>query len=151
MFCTNCGTQIEKDDRFCINCGKPVTTSITSNIIEEGHSKMEVKQIKKEEDDKKANILCILSLLFTYGLNIFPILSYRNNYNTGSRFLSGFSGLFPLIGLVLMIIARVKYPNNKFAKVVMWIYIISLLGMVLLFIVVMIACYSIISSCRGMG
>lgn len=130
MFCINCGTKIEENDSFCINCGKPVT----KGNIQEEHLKTSEEQI---EENNKANILCILSLLFTYGLNI-PLFLYGSS----DSILSDFSGLSTLIGLILMSIARVKYPNNKFAKIIMWIYIISIVGIITLLIVTIITCYN---------
>jgi hypothetical protein len=48
---------------------------------------------------------------------------------------------FPLAGIVFMIIGRVKYPSNKFLKVVMWIIIITEIVTVVAAAIIVITCF----------
>lgn len=165
MFCRNCGEKLEDGDRFCIKCGTPIVQQheIGNIIQEENNSNNQLNQLNaavvnnkvidnnmSEEDKKNANMLCIISLILTYGSGIFPIFSVLENPDSNNIF-SILCSMGPLIGLVLMIIARIKYPNSKFAKVVMWIYIINIIIMMIGLLLLIITCYAAIQSCSGMG
>ena len=57
-----------------------------------------------------------------------------------------------LIGLILMINVRVKYPKNKTGKIAMWLYIITTsIEILLLILVLMFLTFTLIScvSCIG--
>ena len=63
--------------------------------------------------------------------------------------MSGLLGIAPLAAIVIMIVVRVKYPKNKFGKVLMWIYIIELILTMLLLLIIIITCAGILHDCRG--
>lgn len=117
---------------------------------------------QKAERRKKANILCFISL----GLHFAPELilgimagimqSVSGTLSNGSSSSEIFSTISSMVlgstyiaSWVFMIIARVKYKESKFAKVLMWIYI----GMVALYvigIIILIAmCAYILKDCQG--
>lgn len=52
MFCEKCESKLKENDKYCINCGARVIYSSNQNI--------------SSEDNKKANKLSLLSLLFLY-------------------------------------------------------------------------------------
>ncbi len=154
MFCNNCGTKINPGDGFCTKCGTPAQ-GVTINTTT-------VNSVVNPEDNKKANNLCILSLILKYGVGIvigiiFSILSSMGNYTSSSAansigsaiavVLYGLSGISEIAALVIMIIVRVKYPKNVFGKVLMWIYIVEIILAMLSIIILFAMCYSIISSC----
>ena len=60
-------------------------------------------------------------------------------------------GVLIVTGWVLLIVARVKYPKNTFAKVVMWVYIVLMilgfLFMVAVGIFIIYTCNECVSSC----
>ena len=157
MYCPNCGEKMEEKDNFCIKCGTPKNntigvesnipnTQISSTSINNGQQKpIKVDNIS-EEDNRKANLICTISLILTYGYSLFSKLISYGNSNISEIF-DSFAGLAPLIGLVLMIYARVKYPNNKFAKVLMWIYIINVIIAIVGMIIIVATCTSMIQSC----
>ena len=135
MYCRNCGTKIDDNESFCTNCGTP-KENINNNVP----TKVEVKNTEMSpEDTKNANLLCILSLVLTFGSDailgvimvVFPPLG---------SILSSISPLCNLAGLVLMIVARVKYPKSKFAKILMWVYIGLFIASILLVVLVIVAC-----------
>ena len=92
-------------------------------------------------------LLCIIALVLLFVplpaimfisdvTSLFTDETPKDFYNVTYSLLT----LCPLAGIVLMIIARVKYPQSRFAKVVMWIFIcISLKQVVPLFIISRIA------------
>lgn len=99
------------------------------------------KKPTTKEDEKKANSICILSLLFLVVPIFLRILSLLamvicisiidNEFldNTTSIFdsissvLASFSGKSFVASMVLMIVVRTKYPSNTFGKVLMFIFI----------------------------
>ena len=102
-----------------------------------------------EKDEHTANMLALFSLIFGFGADLLigaigMILPDLKDLLTNL----GIVGGLPLLGLILMIVARVKYPQNKFAKVVMWIYIASAILTVLAVIILFATC---IAACRGLS
>ena len=139
MFCEKCGKEVKKDNRYCWNCGSVLDKQKVENashISTENNQSMQSKQ-----ENKIANLLCILSLIFGFGSGIIEIffLDLIKNESIVNT-INNIIGIFPLIGLVLMIVARVKYPKSIFAKVLMWIYIIVISLCVTAFIVIAMAC-----------
>lgn len=76
-------------------------------------------------------------------------------YNVVSGVLGSVGGASRIAAWVLMIVARVKCPQNKFAKVLMWVYIGILIASVLAAIVLIIflaaMCHACTEDCSGMG
>lgn len=113
---------------------------------------------EKAARKKKANILCFISL----GLHIVPGIisgiftaimesiskSGGSSDITSTIMASLFSGTY-IASWVLMIIARVKYKESKFAKVLMWVYIGILALYVIAAIVVIATCAYILKDCHG--
>ena len=79
-------------------------------------------------------------VLYFAGSAVVTLISYFFPGDSRDAFMS-LSGFCPLAGIVLMIIGRVKYPTNKFLKVVMWIIIGSIILGLFLFILFVIWCY----------
>jgi len=126
MYCTNCGEKFTKEYKYCPNCGNKIeTTNITYSD-------------SKIEDEKQANILCVISLILTFGSSL---LDKGIDYLIPNNYSSVITSLGPLSGLVLMIIARVKYPKSVFAKVLMWVYIVLILLAIIAFIVLVVSCF----------
>ena len=126
MYCAKCGTLLVSGNRFCTNCGSPIPQLGTS--VPSGEYVSVVSQ--SDENNKKANILCIVSLvLYFLGPIVFNIILSAINFILED--ISFFALLIPsisprLIAFILMIVARIKYPDSKFAKALMWIYVILL-------------------------
>ncbi|SFC17137.1 hypothetical protein [Ruminococcus albus] len=97
------------------------------------------------EDKKKANTMCIISLLLMFCVNPLIVEISRNGYENITS-ISGFSGL---AALILMIYVRVKYPKNTFGKVLMIVYIVFfVLGLIWLTLI-MAMCASCMKDCHG--
>lgn len=84
------------------------------------------------EYNKKANILCIISLL---------LVSYVPSL-TGS--VNGY-WLCKVIAFILMVYVRIKYPKNKFGKYIMIFYITT----IILYIVFISMLVNGLQSCQG--
>lgn len=116
------------------------------------------------ERDKKANTLCIISLILAAaGVFIIPAISAATGsfftvdpsssevmqeiVETANLFPAFGSGFCTLAALVLMIIARVNYPKNKFAKILMWVYITAIAVEVLITIALIVTCIYFLNQC----
>lgn len=118
------------------------------------------KKYISPEDNQKANIMCVISLVCHF---IVPFLgsfllggmtssfSETNDVSAGSTITSLFSLIVScsyLASWVLMIIVRVKYKNNTFGKVIMWIYIILLALGIIAVIILIVTCVNILRECN---
>ena len=112
----------------------PTQSSISGNVFN-----ME----KSPDNKKKANILSIISFLLMYGVALLNYLLYTI-YDIN---ILPISILSFLVGFILMIYVRVKYPKNYLAKVLMILYmILMILG--LIFVITVIAwCESCMKDC----
>ena len=103
---------------------------------------MPMPYVQRQQSDNTANILCYVSIgLMALG---FP-MSFLGTILVG--------GLFFIAALVLMIIVRVKYPQNQFGKVLCIVYIvlaaIALILTIAAMIIIAIVCNQIISDCES--
>ena len=114
-----------------------------NTVIENTEEKINYN-IEEKEADKKANKLCIISLLIIIIPNILAyIFEIRSDLMI---FLAAFG---PLIAYVIMIYARVKYPNNTFGKILMALYILGIIVLIIAFCVSIISCINNPPSCPG--
>ena len=127
------------------------------------------KAFQDEEEKKKANTLCFISLglyLLPYVLNFIYYwisvgsIDYSNIDNldyggrsSGAYLISGLNFISYIAAWVTMIVARVKYKNSTFAKVLMWVYIGMLILGIIAVIIIVVACAamfnSVLSNCPG--
>ena len=144
MYCKNCGEKIEDGKLECTKCGTKVEDKkeeiIKAEIVNNSSSQVNNNSVPSAEDEKNANLLCVISLILYFGSSAISGLLYSISSISGS-YVANIGGLCPLAGIVLMIIARVKYPKNKFAKVLMWVYIIFTLLAIVGAIIVVAACF----------
>jgi hypothetical protein len=98
------------------------------------------------EDKKKANTLCWISLIIGHGINILTYVLKQVSQTEGYPI----TALTSLAALILMIYVRVKYPKNKFGKVLMIVYIIEAVLLIIGMIAIAIMCGSFMRDCSGM-
>ena len=109
---------------------------------------------------KKATILCIISLVCQFAPEVFG--GIFSGIVEGIGEMSNSSALEPLTYIssmlvggtyiaswVLMIIARVKYKESKFAKVLMWVYIGILVASVIAIVLIVAMCAYMLKDCQG--
>lgn len=163
MFCGKCGKELISGAKFCQYCGS--TQDLQENQVDlpaktEVASYIETNNnIEKPVDNHQANVLCTISLLLYFVLPIFSIVIayimavFKEDMSPVVslvfNLMLSVSSMGRLAAYVLMIIARVKYPTSKYAKVVMWIYIILLVIELIVAAILIIACGFAIGSCIG--
>ena len=121
-------------------------------------------QYQEQQNNKKANILCTVSLILgLLGAIVFPLVyaqmdpwfSTDPSASTFESELIATANLLPIVlivlftltGFVLMVIARTKYPRNVFAKILMWLYIVGIIIYVIMVIAVVVAFFWLLSQC----
>ena len=157
MFCTECGKKLAKNVKFCSGCGKEVKEAITeTQYVEE-----KVVVSKPQDNNHLANVLCTISVSLYFGMPFITfifycftggLMSYGDDYTTAiasffSSIVGILSSLSTLAAYVLMIVARVKCPQNTFGKILMWVYIALFVMGIVMSIVLMVACVGILASC----
>ncbi len=136
MQCNKCGKEGIENNKFCDNCGTEITNTDKVSKTQEIYNKDRNTNIdnktskQKELNEKKANILCILSLLLTYSgvlinkvVELFPHSKLINFLYLSSYFTYG----TPLLGIIIMANVRIKYPENNLSKLFMWLIMISII------------------------
>ncbi|MBO4867538.1 MAG: hypothetical protein J5582_13425 [Ruminococcus sp.] len=101
--------------------------------------------VETPEDKKKANRLCIISLILMFCIN--PLVVAISRFGNDS--ISFLNGLSSIAAFILMIYVRVKYPKNIFGKVLMIVYIALIILSLISLILIMAMCASIVRDCRG--
>lgn len=114
--------------------------------------------MNNDDSNKKVNTLCWISLaclIAPFILSVFYSSFLENTAMEKNEILSGiFEFIFTvaeILGVVLMLYVRIKYPKNIFGKVVMWLYIIALVIIILLIIFVITLCDGCITGLVGCG
>lgn len=112
------------------------------------------------EENKKANLLCIVSLicelyavgyLFSGGLRrIFDLRTEEISrvIFAADKVLEIMAGIAFIAGIVILILTRVHYPANKFSKILIWIYVIAILLIIIAFVLFIVAC---VTACNEIG
>ncbi|MBP5269014.1 MAG: hypothetical protein J6Z29_10710 [Ruminococcus sp.] len=113
------------------------------DLPEYAYSGLPYSSEESPEDKKRANNLCLISLILGHGLSLFSyILTQIIDMHTYSIF-----GTAGLIAFILMIYVRVKYPKNKFGKVLMILYIVEIIIAIIALIAIIAACASCLNDC----
>ena len=155
MKCSKCGKELNKTDAFCSNCGEPVKkeeepkTEEKNDVIVEKVSG-EKKIVSFMENDQ---FFCTLSLILYFGSGLIEtLIAMLVKSVPALKGLMALVGLCPLAAYALCIYARIKYPNSKFAKILLIVYIVLFALGILLAIVLIIACAAfareILQSCE---
>lgn len=141
MFCSHCGTKIEEGNSFCTTCGAKLDNNNFNNTNTNTNINTSNTPTTPDQTDySKAKIMCIASVVLTYfSAGILALVSQL--VPVLEKLLTSIAGLCPVAGVVLLVMVRVKYPDYKPGKIIMWIYIILLALSIILFIALAAFCY----------
>ncbi len=176
MKCSKCGYEINEGDKFCRECGQVVESTTpekevkekTKNVEEPKEEvkeevKTEVTTVTNKPEEKRivssmANdtFFCLCSIICYIAC---PLLTGLFAYlDTKSDVFSPFVRipmLLPFAAYGLAIYAKVKYPESKFAKILLIIYIVLFVLGIILMIIAVIACAiflrDCLEGCQGLG
>ena len=150
MKCPKCGKEVNKEDKFCNECGELLVTDVTPA------KKEEVKETKTEEVEEKRIIssmgndtfFCLCSLACYFGGPLLTALFTKLSEYTKLFSLFGrITMLLPLAAYGLAIYAKVKYPKSTFAKVLLIVYIAMFVLAIIGLILIVIACAAMLRDC----
>ena len=132
--CPNCKTLNTGESNYCAECGAKIANGIIKEVIS-----------NNSEDENKANYLAIIGFVLYY---IAPVVIPKLLMGMPKSIInasSSFVGLCPLAAIVIMIIGRNKYPQNKLLKALMWCIIFTITISLLTFIIFFMWC---MASCK---
>ena len=159
-YCNKCGNPIPEGAKFCTGCGNKLQVTETKTTTNNNTP-------VDPEENKKANKLGIISVILYFGgpvlSYIFYIIMYALTTVSSSVYSEASTILYGLLTMVLgvlsigcrttayvfMIIMRVKYPNNTFGKVLMWVYIGLLITSIVFTILAFVLLFSFILMIAG--
>ena len=128
--CNRCGMVNTMDAQYCSNCGEYLNSSMNNSV---NNSMNNSVNNDADMDKKKAdNMAAISALLFYLGAGVVAIIS--KVIPVIGDLLYNMRGLCSIAGIVIMIVGRVKYPDNKALKIVMWAIIVTIAVLVILVI-----------------
>ena len=156
MFCPNCGTQNSDGAKFCAKCGGALRSAAPVNqqpVSEQPVPAQKRGRTYGPQERKKANRLCILSLILGIVIPLAACILFGVVENAGSipsYFVITMVTLLPsaamIAGIVLMIVVRIKYPKNKFGLVLMIIYCAYVVIGLIFFVIALSSCSDFIGS-----
>ena len=168
MFCSNCGSQVGDNEKFCKVCGTPVNVQSAMPMMQQTPvnqqpvSEQPVPASRRgrtygPQERRKANKLCIISLILgvVVPLVIGILLGMAENFGLSANYTDYYSILLiselpisaaMIAGIVLMIVVRVKYSKSKFGLVLMIIYCVYLAVALIFFIIALSSCSDFIGS-----
>lgn len=107
---------------------------------------------------KKADLLCYISLGLYAASIVSAIATYVYsafvNYETQNiifKILSAFSSVAFEAAWVLVIVARAKFRENRFAKILLWVYIAMAITVAVILIAIIAYCVYTCSTCYMPG
>ena len=151
IYCTKCGNELKKDISITNEIREINTPKVQNNISIPSENQNipsqnnSVDTSVNNDIDKKAKKLGIISLILFF---LSPILLNKlasNLTEQSKNIVSSISIIFQLVGIIIMIFGRIKYPNSKFLKVVMWIIIVPIALVIMSIILLIGTCYGIIN------
>ena len=137
MFCTKCGSKLENNSKFCINCGNP--TNI--NTYNTNSNKNNVEYNKK--DSKLVTYLCLLAYAIPF-FGLITIWILTKTIALEFQLAAGLMVLLNIIGFIMLIVINAMYPKYKRANVFLAVYILIT---ILVIIALVIAFMSLIVTC----
>lgn len=107
--------------------------------------------MNEQNNDKKANILCLIALTNMIVLSILAAIVSGMMEATDGTMLAGVGNILgvivglllmlsPIVSAAIVIYVRIKYPKNLFGKILMWILIIMLALFILIVVSTMLFC-----------
>ena len=94
-----------------------------------------IENKKDKNNDKTGNLLGLIALFLPL---IGPIIMGIKIYSLSEKisyYMTEIGNLSPLASIVILIIGRIKYPNNTVLKGVMWFFIAIIIYSTIMFVI----------------
>lgn len=130
LYCKKCGESVQENWKYCPKC---------KSNLQNGNIEMNKEVIIQKSKKEKKNSLICLCIFFMGIIGLFTIDNYK--------------GLFFIASLISIVTGFIKYQNNKFIKVLFWLFLIGVILYFILIIIIIFTCANAISKwdCSGIG
>ena len=136
VYCSNCGGYLDSNMNMNSNMNTNMNNNMNMNMNSNMNNSIDI-------DKQKANNMATISaLLFYLGAEVVGIIS--KIIPVIGDLIYDMRGLCSIAGIVIMIIGRVKYPDNKSLKVVMWAIIVTIAVIIIFVVLYIVSVTSII-------
>ena len=144
VYCSNCGGYLDSNMNMNNNMNMNMNNNMNMNMNNNMNNSMNSNMNNSIDIDKqKANNMATISaLLFYLGAEVVGIIS--KIIPVIGDLIYDMRGLCSIAGIVIMIIGRVKYPDNKSLKVVMWAIIVTIAVIIIFVVLYIVSVTSII-------
>ena len=136
VYCSNCGGYLDSNMNMNSNMNTNMNNNMNMNMNSNMNNSIDI-------DKQKANNMATISaLLFYLGAEVVGIIS--KIIPVIGDLIYDMRWLCSIAGIVIMIIGRVKYPDNKSLKVVMWAIIVTIAVIIIFVVLYIVSITSII-------
>ena len=142
VYCSNCGGYLDSNMNMNSNMNNNMNNNMNSNMNMNNSMNSNMNNSIDIDKQKANNMATISALLFYLGAEVVGIIS--KIIPVIGDLIYDMRGLCSIAGIVIMIIGRVKYPDNKSLKVVMWAIIVTIAVFIIFVVIYIVGSISII-------
>ena len=121
--CNRCGMVNTVNAVYCSNCGGYLDSNM--NMNSNMNNSIDI-------DKKRAEKMATIALYMFYVAPLFALYLGSATYNSLLALVCKILILGPIVGIIVMIVGRIKYPYNNSLRVVMWAIIVTIMVMLVL-------------------
>ena len=121
--CNRCGMVNTVDAVYCSNCGGYLDSNM--NMNSNMNNSIDI-------DKQRAEKMATIALYMFYVAPLFSAYLGSVAYNSLLVLVCKILILGPIVGIIVMIVGRIKYPYNNSLRVVMWAIIVTIMVMLVL-------------------
>ena len=129
--CNRCGMVNTVDAVYCSNCGGYLDSNMNMNNSMNSNMNNSI-DIDKQKAKKRAEKMATIALYMFYVAPLFALYLGSATYNSLLALVCKILILGPIVGIIVMIVGRIKYPYNNALRVVMWAIIVTIMVMLVL-------------------
>ena len=129
--CNRCGMVNTVDAVYCSNCGGYLDSNMNMNNSMNSNMNNSI-DIDKQKAKKRAEKMATIALYMFYVAPLFALYLGSATYNSLLALVCKILILGPIVGIIVMIVGRIKYPYNNSLRVVMWAIIVTIMVMLVL-------------------
>ncbi len=129
--CNRCGMVNTVDAVYCSNCGGYLDSNVNMNNSMNSNMNNSI-DIDKQKAKKRAEKMATIALYMFYVAPLFALYLGSATYNSLLALVCKILILGPIVGIIVMIVGRIKYPYNNSLRVVMWAIIVTIMVMLVL-------------------
>lgn len=158
MKCKKCGEELRSDAKFCYECGQKVDIETNAQEIKEEVNNIKPVVLNENKEKrivssiKNDTFFCLLSIACYFGGPILQVLfGYLSEISKIFLVFTRVITLLPFIAYALAIYAKVKYPESKFAKILLIVYLVLFILGLIAIVIIIVSCAYMAQDCSSMG